>query len=250
MTNTITTAVRFDVDAFRLWLDSASEPGVEDSATNQEISPYLRAAYQPLDGEAGAIVESTLDMLRSTAEVRHPDAVVPWEYGTGVEQVRVWATADAGEGGADGGLTGEVTVDGVALSLGWISPDRLVRTEHDVLPGYEAAELGLKALAGQVNSTVLAYREKFSGLSRDDIVCALKTLADYHNSCASADLSDRQQAIANWVMGIFLDLGEDAEIIDAEIVDEEPGRYERSAYDLAAEAVDHDPNHPAHPMHW
>ncbi len=158
MTNQLgTAAVTFDPEQFRAWLDAANEPGVPGSQTNQQVSPLLSTAYQRGDGEAGWLVETTLDMLHSVTG-RHPDAPQPWVYGEGVHGVRVWATAHP-EGGPDGGLAGEVTVDGAALSLGRISEGVLVPGEDAVMPGYEATAYALAAVAEQVNVVAGKYRE-------------------------------------------------------------------------------------------
>lgn len=200
------TAVRFDTNAFQGWLAYRNEPTVTDSATNLEVSPLLFSAYQRLDGEAGWLVEATLEMLHSATTRCLPDELLPWRYDELVDGVRVWATAGS-EGGPDGGLVGEVTVGGVALSIGRITEDELVPAEHDVLPGYEAAEYALEAVAMRVNNVARKYRKTRAASPVDDVV--------------------------------------DAEIVEGDEAPEYDGGYQ-----AAAAAVDDDPNHPAHPMHW
>ena len=202
MTEHYGTALRFDVHAFAAWLGYRNEPTVTESATNREVSPMLAAAYQRADGESGWLVETTLDMLHSATSNHLPAELLAWQYGDGVSDVRVWATASA-EGGPDGGLAGEVVVDGAVLSLGRLTEDELVTTEQDILPGYEAAALALKAVADRVNEVADRFRKRAASPADD--------------------------------------------VVDAEIVEDDgysPG------YRAAAEAVDHDVNHPAHPMHW
>lgn len=198
-------AVTFDVDAFRAWLDYRNEPAVDGSVTNRQVSPLLSSAYQRLDGDGGWLVETTLDMLTGAAAAALPPEVRAWRYDAGVAGVRVWATAMA-EGGADGGVAGEVTVDGTALSLGHLADADLVPGGHDVLPGYEAAELALAALAGRASHVAARFRASRGGLA---------------------------------VVG---------EVVDAEVVCDDGVPY--SAYRVAAEAVDGDYCHPAHPAHW
>ena len=201
-------AVTFDVGAFRAWLDYRNEPTVDGSATNRDASPLLSSAYQRLDGDAGWLVETTLDMLRSVTAAHAPAEVQAWVYGGGVSGVKVWATAMP-EGGPDGGLVGEVTVDGVPLSLGRLADDDLIPAEHDVLPGYEAAEHALGALAERVSQVASQFRSRTAP---------------------------------------------GGEIIEAELVDGPPpaGSYDGqpTAYERAADAVDNDYCHPAHPDHW
>lgn len=258
------TAVLFDIDGFRAWLHAPNEPHVEGSATNVAVSPLLSAAYQRLDGDAGWLVETTLDMLRSVTQRIHPAVPVPWAYGDGVADVRVWATADE-EGGPDGGLAGEVTVDRVVLSLGRLDEKDLVPPIYDVLPGYEAAEHALAAVAKRVNHVAARFRViprgkpvdwPFGSLGYAEITKALQALAQMWRSARTGTpkrvpLSAEHRAVADAV----LTAADAAEVIDAEVVDGPvpscggtPG-YD-AAYQAAAAAVDGDVNHPAHPTHW
>jgi hypothetical protein len=206
MTNANAAAVTFCWASFRCWKDF--QPEGEGTPSNQEKSELLSAAYQRLDGEAGWILETTLSALHEPVPA---DKLMPaWQYFPGVSDCRVWSTA-AAEGGPDGGVVGEVTVDGVRLSLGRLTVDDLITSEDAVMPGWEAAELALFNLAERVNEVAAAFRGR-----HDD---------------------------------------EDDDVVDAEVVEDDKPQHPAdgrgySAYDQAAAAVDNDPNHPAHPMHW
>lgn len=236
-------AATFDVEAFRAWLDSDTETG-----KIRDVAP-LSTAYQRLDGDGGWLVEAVLDMLRDAAW--HGQS--GWALDGGVSQLKVWAIA-APDGGADGGLAGEVVVDGITASLGRITERELISGEHDTIPGYEAAERALTALAGRVNDVAARVRavrpSGVVGLTAADIETALATLVEYRDSAPSLpELSERQievaERVALWLAGD--DVEPDSIVIEGKIVDD--GRP-YSAYDAAAAAVDNDPNHPAHPAHW
>lgn len=230
-------AVAFDAEKFRAWLDTSTGNG-----TIRDTEP-LSIAYQHLDGDSGWLVETVLHMLHNTAW--HGKS--GWTYGDGVTQVKVWATA-AAEGGPDGGLTGEVIVDGMPLSLGRMTERELIPAEHDTLPGYEAAEYALTAIAEQVNNVAARARALrpagVIGFSRDDVECALLTLVEYRNSAPTLpDLSKKQVDVVKRVE----EWAQDEDVIDGEVV--EPSADE-VAYQAAAEAAGHDYNNRAHPMHW
>ncbi len=152
MTNPNT--VTFDQAAYRTWLTEPADLGDGEAASRYDAVPQLATAYQRHDGDAGWLTEQTLDHLRATAV---------WTYGPGVSDVQVWTTAGV-ESPTDG-ISGEVTVDGFVLSLGRLTEQELVPTEHDVLPGYEAAEHGLTALAERVNSVVEVFRQRLEDLT-------------------------------------------------------------------------------------
>jgi len=200
-------AADFDAAEFQVWLGSQVEPGSTNPTTNQQAVNLLNIAYQRLDGDAGWLVDATLKALHRGHERGFMTATAAWAYGDGVSDVRVWPVADE-KGGSDG-LVGEVTVDGVRLSLGRFHETQLVPTEHDLMPGYEAAEHALEGLSRRVSGVVQKFRAK---------------------AVAGAPMDDEDVV--------------DAEDVGVEVVDD------RTAYQRAADAVDNDVNHPAHPMHW
>lgn len=220
-------AVTFDVEAFAGWLDGPSSPGTA-AQPNRDAYPLLATAYQRNDGTSGWLVEQVLDALRTAPQA---DGSPVWAYGLGVTDVRVWATAGV-EDGADGGLVGEVAVDGVILSLGRLADADLV-PDAEVIPGYEAAAHALSALADQVNAAAAALRTgrpapagdwMFGELSTADVEAALITLAEYVENCETPDvLSIRQMEVALQVRQIAGGLGvgtdDEDEVVDAEIVD-------------------------------
>ena len=153
--NELNKPVTFDKAAFEAWLDAPSEltdPGAE---RNRDAHPYAGAAWQRAEGATGWMLEALLSDLTSDAL---PGEVRCWRYAGGVTAVRVWAIADP-ESDVAGDIAGEVVVDGVPLSLGAIVDGDLVVTEHDVLPGYEAAGMALEVLADRVNDAVWHYRK-------------------------------------------------------------------------------------------
>lgn len=163
-------AVTFDRSAFRTWLDAPYNPAVDGSPANRDAAAGVSTAFQRLDGEGGQLAEMVLDALPK-------DESSPWQYGPAVSGLRVWATAGP-EGAPDGGLVGEVIVDGAGLSLGFVPAVELVSVdEHAVVPGYEAAELALTVLADRVNRAAAWFRSMYaptstSGSADDDIVDA------------------------------------------------------------------------------
>lgn len=201
-------AVTFDPNAFRVWLDTPAGTTEAGSETNREGNPFLRTGYQRLDGEAGWMVENVLHQLHTTRSRPHPSVGPAWAYGEGVSEVRVWATA-CPEGGPDGGLAGQVTVDGAPLAIARMADKELVPPLYDLLPGYEAAEHALTALAERVNEIVSRYRPThrpagpLGELDADDVECALRTLAEYHLESGEPDLSIRQQEVADKVVGLL-----------------------------------------------
>lgn len=149
-------AVAFDRAAYQAWLNAPSKDNPE--VTNCAASQVLSTAWQRDGGEGGWLLEAAL------TDIRDLDGTLtgnrrPWAHGPGVTGVRVWAIADP-EGAATGGVTGEVVVNGVPLSLGDIGEGDLVPAVHDVLPGDEAAELALTALAERVNEVAAHFRSR------------------------------------------------------------------------------------------
>jgi hypothetical protein len=144
-------AVTFDGDAFKAWLNAPNSSGQGGYATNLAANPLLGTAYQRPDGESGWLLHSTLPAL-----LRDQQQTV-WTYGPAVTSARVWPTADP-EGGADGGVAGAVTVDGVYLSLGRLSDTDLIPTGFDVLPAADVAGHALSVLAERIGHVARMYR--------------------------------------------------------------------------------------------
>lgn len=194
-------AVTFDQDAFRVWLDEDAHG--DRSGTIREANTYLSTGYHRLDGQAGWLVESVLSDLHITADrTRHPSVGAPWQYGEGVGELRVWTIA-APEGGPDGHLVGQVMVDGTLLALGKLTAAQLVPDTYEMLPGYEAAQHALTALAERVNEVAAAYRPlhrpagAFGQLDEDDVECALRTLREHADG--TPDFSPRQMEVIELV---------------------------------------------------
>lgn len=154
-------AVTFNPEAFAAWLDAPIHPR-EGTETHKDVSPLLRTAYQRQDSEGGWLAETTLDMLRTAPEP------APWTYGPDVTKVTVWTVA-APEGLSDG-IAAEVHVDGFVVSAGQIKESELIPGDAPVLPGYEAAQMALAALAERVNLVVSAFRTRLTELT--DVVDA------------------------------------------------------------------------------
>lgn len=224
------TAVTFDAEAFTAWLDGPISAGTA-APRNRDAVPMLATAYQQYDGEAGLLVEEVLRRLASSPQT---GGTPVWSHGLGVADVRVWPTA-AGVDGPDGGLTGEVTVDGVVLSLGYLTEDGLIAGQFDVMPGYEAAGHALSALAAQINTVAAAFRANrpapagdwaFAEMSTADVEAALITLAEYVDNASAPDtLSTRQMEVALQVrriaggLGVGTDDEDEDTVVDAELVD-------------------------------
>lgn len=202
-------ALQFDLPTYQVWLDA---PSTDGETPNRDVEPFS-VGYQRNSGDAGWLVEATLDALRNTT-------LAPLAYGPGVSNVRVWTIA-----GLDGGLTGEVTVDGVALSLDRLTEAELVDTAFDTLPGYEAAAQAMTVVAEQVGRVAARFRqvgrpEGYAQLTERDITTALDTLAEVQAGIAPDDLSERQNEVIELVTDIWrARLGEDAETVDGELVE-------------------------------
>jgi hypothetical protein len=240
-------AVTFDVEAFAAWLDGPSTAGTA-APINRDVHSALATAYQQHDGEAGWLVEQLLDWLRTAPQVGTP----VWAYGPGVTDVRVWATA-AAEDGPDGGLAGEVIVDGVVLSLGKLAEKDLIPSDALVMPGHEAAAHALSALAAQVNAVAGAYRSnraaglasRFTGEQLDQALTVMAKMWQFARTGQpkNVTVTGEHRATADAVLAAV----EDSKPVDGVIVDD--GKP-YSAYDTQAAAVDHDYCNPAHPAHW
>jgi len=230
-------AATFNVDAFRAWLDGDTGQG-----KIRDVEP-LATAYQRLDGAGGWLVEGVLSMLHD-ADWHGQSG---WRLDGGVTQLKVWATADPA-GGPDGGIAGEVVVDQIPVSLGRITERELIPGEHEVIPGYEAAELALTVLAERIDDVAARTRAVRTsgvvGLTTADIETALATLVEYRDAAPHRpELSERQievaERVALWLAGSM--------VIEGKVVDD---GVPYSAHGAAAAAVDNDYNHPAHPDHW
>lgn len=219
MTETVK-AARFDQTAFRAWLEQPTTTP-EGEISKYDAVPDLATGWQRHDGQGGWLATAVLDALAGDA------GQAVWAYGPGVSGLTLWAT-ESPESGADGGVVAEVTVEGVRMSLGYVSADELVATEQDVLPGYEAAELALTALAERVNLAVDAYRSgtaggtpvgelwggEFGPLTGTEIRAALVTLAELFSGVDTADLSELQINVTNKVLALW----REHTAVDAEIV--------------------------------
>lgn len=196
-------AVTFDPVAFQAWL---GEPAKGSDGTNLDANPVLNTAYQRRSGEAGWLVETTLAALNELTG--NP----MWEYGEGVRNAKVWSLAHA-EGGPDGGVAGEVMVDGVPVSLFMLTEAELVPQDTELVPGYEAAEYALNALAQRINDVAAAARRvtaRRAGagiggqLTDDEVEQALTVLANVWLS-ARVDggrkrVTKEQEAVAEKVL--------------------------------------------------
>jgi hypothetical protein len=216
-------AVDFDWTVYRAWLDLVQLNSV-DGRTNRDSVEAFTTGYQKGSDEAGWLVEAALNAVRDATV---GDGVDVWATGPGVGNVYVWTVADP-EGGQSG-ITGEVIVDGVPLSLGKLDDDELVHTEEPMLPGWEAAEQALATLADQVNTVVAHYRKTtgpnypgFEDLSHTDIREALVTLA--LTVLGGDEITPSQAALGRRVARLWAQnevAGTDAEVVEAEIVDNE-----------------------------
>ena len=221
-----TPAVVFDPTAWRAWLSDLSTPMAEGTQANTERfekAEMLGIAYQRASGEAAWLVQETFLALTGSVGV--------WTYGPGVEGLRIWATASP-EGGPDGGLVGEINVGGALLSIGSIAEAKLIPTEHDIIPGHEAAELALTTLAGHINAAVNWYRAmtawpaRKSGLaaqlSDEQLELALTALAALHSSNGASGLFDDERKAAETVVRVVdadrRRRADEVEVVDAEIV--------------------------------
>lgn len=218
-----TAAVVFSRDAFRAWLHAPS--AADTGEANWETVELLTTPYRSDDGQGGWLAEAALNAVR--------DADGVWVYGTGVDQVRVWAVADA-EGAPDYGLVGEVVVDGAPLSLGHMSETDLIPAGTDMMPGYDAAELVLTALAQRIVTVAAWYRAmnawpaRKSGLaaqlSDEQLDLALTALAALHSTNGPSGLFDDERKAAETVVRVVdadrkRRADADAEVVDAEIVE-------------------------------
>lgn len=206
-------AVLFDQTAFRVWLQqpSTKTPAAVD---------VLADGWQRHDGQGGWLATVVLDAL-------HDEHETTWVYGPGVSDLKLWVT-EAPESGPDGGVTAEVLVDGVRLSLGHIPADELIATEQDLLPGYEAAELALAELAERVNLAADAFRQsgaapvgefwggEFGALTGVEVRAALISLAELFSGVDVDDLSGPQLAVTNKVIALW----RESTVVDAEIVED------------------------------
>lgn len=154
MQQNTTTAVEFDVAAFRNWINGVDTAG----ATLAETDPYLSVAYDVLNGDAGWLAASTLTALKGASAV--------WRQGQGI---LVNAMPLAGDEGDTDGVVVEVLVGNQWLSVGRIAQSTLVPiAEDDRIPGYEAAIIALETIARLVNERVDHYlRPSASGSKQD-----------------------------------------------------------------------------------
>ncbi len=240
-------AVVFDWTAFRAWLDLVQLNNV-DGRRNRDAVEAFATGYQPGSGEAGWLIEAALDAVRDATVGEGVDV---WSTVAGVDQVRVWTVADP-EGG-ESGIAGEIVVDGVPLSLGLIADNDLIRTEEPMLPGYEAAEIALAALAERANEAVAHYvasRMLFGVISPGEAEQALEAFVEFYQRGDGdlAVLSGPQKDLAERVSVIVERALAGGDVVDGEIVDDEDESV--AAYNRAAATVDDDVNHPAHPTHW
>jgi hypothetical protein len=214
--------VLFDQAAYRSWLQQPSITA-DGQFSKYDAVPDLDAGWQRHDGQGGWLATVVLDAL---AGDKAEQARTVWVYGPGVSGLTLWATDSLGSG-ADGGVTAEVTVDGVPLSLGRIPADELVATDQDLLPGYEAAQLALTELAERVNSVVDHYRAsrpapvgdlwggEFGSLTGVEVRAALVTLAELFSGVDVADLSELQIEVTDKVLALW----RETDAVDGEIVD-------------------------------
>jgi hypothetical protein len=220
MTETVK-AARFDQTAFRSWLEQPTTTP-DGEISKYDAVPDLATGWQRHDGQGGWLATVVLDALAGDA------GQTVWTYGPGVSGLKLWAT-ESPEPGADGGVTAEVTFDGVPLSLGHIPADELVATEQDVLPGYEAAELALGVLAERVSRTVEHYLRTtvgdaapvgelwagpFGSLTGNEVRLALCGLAELFNGVEPGDFDGPQLAAVNKVVGAWME----GTAVDAEIL--------------------------------
>src|SRR3954451_9258516 len=195
--------VSFDQEAFRAWLAAPCDPSAEGSPSNIDANPVLATAYLRSEGEAGWLAVQAYDAIRHAAQV--------WTFAPGVSDLRLWPTA-AAEGGNDG-VTGEIDVDGVKLSIGQLDDGELVTDEQTVLPGYEAAELALTAVAGQVNGAVTAFQKslgdlialpgRYAGLSAATVAEALDHLGALYDDWPNNSLDGRQVQVVEQITSMW-----------------------------------------------
>ncbi len=218
-------AVTFDPAQFRVWLDTPAD-STDPQSPSVRDDGYLGSAWQRAAGETGWMLESLLsDLMDSNDEA----AVKAWAYGAGVDALRVWAVAEPEEG-ATGGVAGEVVVSGMPLSLGHISERDLVDSEHDVLPGWEAAELMLAELARRADTAVRWYLRVtqlppgFEGLDAVQIELALQVLAKVWQFSRNGGtpkhvtVTGEQHAAADAVLATVEAVVAAAPVVDGEIV--------------------------------
>lgn len=211
-------AVLFDQTAYRAWLEQPTETPQGESISKYDAVPDLATGWQRHDGQGGWLASAVLDALAAEIGQR------VWVYGPGVSRLMLWPT-EAPESGPDGGVTAEVTVDGVRLSLGHIPAYQLIRTDQDLLPGYEAAELALGVLAERVDEAATCFRQvhavgdlwggMFGALTGAEVQTALVTLAELFNSVDVADLSEPQITVVDKVLALW----RESTAVDAELVD-------------------------------
>jgi hypothetical protein len=210
-------AVLFDQVAYKAWLGQPTKTP-EGECSKYDAIPELGDGWQRHDGNGGWLASVVLEALRNEPQV--------WSYGEGVGDLKVWPT-EAPESGPDGGLTGEITVNGVPLSLGHIPADELIPTDQDMLPAYEAAELALATLSDRID---VAYRQlhrsgagrpmgdlfigPYGPLTGADIQVALTTLAELFDTGSLETLSEPQLAMADRVLALWReDTAVDGEIV-------------------------------------
>jgi hypothetical protein len=217
--------VLFDQTAYQAWLEqSTTGPGGAENSKYDTV-PDLAVAWQRHEGQGGWLAEVVLDALH------HDAGQQVWQYGPGISGLRLWAT-ESPESGADGGVTAEVTADGVPLSLGHIPAGELIHTDVDLLPGYEAAGLALAELAARATTAVDNFRrgsallgnqfgDWWGSMTSDDVNTAMHMLvAIVVDGSTAADMSEPQLAVIDQVLALRTEaLEAEIVIVDGEIVD-------------------------------